>query len=331
MKETKNALTRYKVLDYCFRNKSKRYTIDDLLNAVNKELSDKGVSISKRQLWKDIGYMQDPLGYNIALKEHLRDGKKRIFMYEDTDFTIFNLPLNIHINSEVEAMIDLLRQFSGLPQFASLNELVLKINTEVNPLENTISFDTNPDLVGLDFLDDLFNFIQNNKVLNIEYQSFKANNAKIITIHPYHLKQYNKRWFLFGLEDEKNRISNLALDRIKGIKPQRKKYIKNTTIVWEEYFDDIIGVTKYKSSTLEEIVLHIKGESIPYIKSKPLHHSQKTKMIDDNTLEVRLKLMVNPELEFLLLSYGSAVKVISPGSLKDKIKNHILDASKFYH
>jgi len=61
-----------------------------------------------------------------------------------------------------------------------------------------IAFDQNIDLKGIGFLGELFNAILFKRVLKIKYKSFTNEQFENQTIHPYYLKQYNNRWFLFG-------------------------------------------------------------------------------------------------------------------------------------
>jgi hypothetical protein len=68
-----------------------------------------------------------------------------------------------------------------------------------------------------------------------------------VNLHPYHLKQYNNRWFLFGRNEEKNSSTwNLAIDRIMDITESSEKYIPNTEIDWFEYFDDSLELQNLK-------------------------------------------------------------------------------------
>lgn len=67
----------------------------------------------------------------------------------------------------------------------------------------------------------------------------------------------------------------------------------------------------------------------PYIMTKPLHPSQKTKEMESN-LEVRINVIPNFELEKLILSFGEQVKVIYPETLKTKIKQRLTTAKENY-
>ena len=49
-----------------------------------------------------------------------------------------------------------------------------------------------------------------------------------------------------------------------------------------------------------------------------------------NKLEVKIKVMVNYELERLILSYGESVTVLQPQHLKEKIKIRLLNGVNNY-
>lgn len=163
----------------------------------------------------------------------------------------------------------------------------------------------------------------------MKYKDFKSSEPYEITFHPYYLKQYNNRWFVFGLNSD-NQISNwnLALDRIEDLTETSLKYQPSKTD-WEEYFYDIVGVTRPKGVDLQEIILKFSPEVAPYVITKPLHPSQKHKN-DPTGLEVRIKVIPNFELERLVLSFREHVKVISPQDFKERISQRIISASRLY-
>lgn len=324
MAVTKNPLIRYKILDKCFRNPYKRYFIDDLIAACNEllmEIDPESKGISRRQILDDIAFMESSEGWSIDLVRH-RDGKKVFYRYEDTNYSINNMPLNEVEVNQLQSALQILNQFTGMPQFNWVNEMLPKLRSGIQNSEEQkqiISFDANQYLKGIEYLSELYNAIAFKTVLNITYQDFKSEKPYHIRLHPYYLKQYNNRWFLFGFNEfNGNPHWNLALDRIEKIEPASSPYQTDRTN-WEEYFDDVIGVTVPENSPLEDIILRITGDTGKYIYNKPLHGSQKAKWIESDALEVSLKLKINYEFERLILSYTGSIEVVKPIVLKEKI------------
>lgn len=289
--------------------------------------------ISRRQIFEDIAFMESEEGWSIDLGR-FREERKVFYRYNDTTFSINNMPLNeVEIN-QLKSAVDILSQFKGMPQFEWMHELVPKLQQGTlveNGKKTIIEFDSNQYLKGIENLGTLHNAISYKKVLCISYHPFEADAPFNVTLHPYYLKQYNNRWFLFGYNPDRGKYDwNLALDRIVSIAEEKGKYEKNTEIDWGEYFEDIIGVTKPADARVEAITLHFYGKTGRYIESKPLHGSQRSKWIDSNTLEVSLQLMINYEFERLILSYADSVLVLSPEKLGGQIKERISAALKKY-
>ena len=324
MATNKNAQIRYKILDNCFRNSGRRYFIEDLISECNAkllEIDPTSNGISRRQIFDDIHFMESSEGWEIDLLK-LKDGRRVYYRYEDMHFSINNMPLNESDINRLQTTLQTISHFKGMPQFEWMYGLLPKLKQGSTDAYSPaiMEFENNQDLKGIEHIGTLYDAILYKKVLSICYlQSFR--DKVLLTIHPYYLKQYNTRWFLFGYNPDKDKYDwNLPLDRIISINEIHKSYIPNTVIDWCEYFDNIIGVTKPENAAVEKITLHFFEKTGYYIESKPIHGYQKHRWLDTQTLEVHLELMINYELERLILSYADSVKVIQPQSLAELIK-----------
>ena len=326
MAVTKNPLIRYKILDACFRNPYKKFSKEILLETLNEKLmelfDDESHCIKLRQMQDDIAFMKSAEGWSIELAEEF-ESKKRIFRYEDLNFSINNAPLNEIELSEFQSAIHVLSQFEGMPQFEGIQEIIAKLKYDLkadNTKQPFIGFDTNQDLKGMEHFSLLYNTTQKQLPLQITYRDFKSEQPYTFTLHPYYLKQYNNRWFLFGLHEETMKPDwNVAIDRIVLIEMSHAKFTPNITIDWQDYFSDMIGVSKPIDGKLKEIILHFNQLTGKYMENKPIHETQKHKWLNEETLEVKIKVIPNYELERLILTYGDSVKVIEPLYLKNQI------------
>lgn len=324
MATNKNAQIRYKILDNCFRNTGRCYYIEDLIAECNKKLSEidpDSKGISRRQIFDDINFMESTEGWEIDLERH-RENRRIYYRYADVSFSINNMPLNETDINRLQTTLQTISQFKGMPQFEWMYELIPKIKqgTDVENSGVIIEFENNQDLQGIEHIGTIYNAILYKKVLQIDYlQAFEY--KVCLTIHPYYLKQYNNRWFLFGYNPERAKYDwNLPLDRIVRIKDVQDLFVPNMEIDWEEYFEDMIGVTKPENTEPEKIELHFYGKTGRYIESKPIAGCQKHRWITPDTLEVELELIINYEFERFVLSYADQVKVIKPESLIETIK-----------
>lgn len=334
MSVNKNALIRYQVLDRCFRNPGRMYFWEDLLEECNKALINfdpKSEGIQRRQLFEDIRFMQSEQGWSVPL-EKKRYGRRVYYRYSDLSFSINNQPLNDSEAEQIKAALQILSRFSGTPQFEWVNEMIPMLESRfgLSKRENeVIAYDSNIDLKGLHFLTPIFNAIINERVLSISYKDFKSSEPYVIIFHPYYLKQFNNRWFSFGLNAANNNpYWNLALDRIEDISETNLDY-KKSQIDWEDYFYDIIGVTRPEGVEVKEIVLKFSPAIAPYIITKPIHPSQKQKN-EPSGLEIRINVIPNYELENLILSFGEDVQVLSPQDFKERIAYRVSQMNNLY-
>src|SRR5690554_5426024 len=281
----KHALIRYQALDKCFKNSGRKYFMADLIDACDRalqELNPDSSGISMRQVYDDIRYMESEVGWSINLIRG-KVGRKTYYYYEDRSFSINNQPLNKFEAEQIKSALYVLSRFKGLPQFNWVDEQILKLEQAYNLKSRNhkiIDFDNNEYLLGLEFLTVVFNAILYKKVIAIEYRSFISEGSSIHLIHPYYLKQYNNRWFLLGKNPLYETLSVLALDRIIAVEEKYDEYIPSS-IDFDEYFEDVVGVTIPENATIEKIRIRVEASLWPYIKTKPMHGSQKKIKMDE--------------------------------------------------
>jgi predicted DNA-binding transcriptional regulator YafY len=333
MATNKHAQIRYQTLDRCFRNPGRLYFIEDLVKACSDAIYEHaGITdgVKKRQGQEDISFMESEAGWSIPLERH-KDGRRVWYRYEDTRYSINNQPLNETDIRQLKETILMLSRFNGMPQFDWMKEILTRLESTFRLKGGTINavgFENNPYLKGLNLFTEIFNAIVNKQSLSIDYRKFNGDSRAYI-FHPYFLKQYNNRWFLLGHCEglgERRSITNLAIDRIERITPAAIPWVENESIDFDEYFDDVIGVTVYDRQT-ERIVLEIDNELFPYVETKPLHGSQKTKARNPDTTIVELNLIINYELENLLLGYIDKVRIVAPDHLREKMLARITEAA----
>jgi predicted DNA-binding transcriptional regulator YafY len=278
MSTNKNALLRYQILDRCFSDFKRKYEIQDLVDAVNEVLYDMyGSEVSVRQIRDDIKYMRDRITYNAPIEAVPYDGKKCYYRYEDKNFSIFNNELSTEEVTTLRSTIEMLSRFRDGSRNAWLEEVIsnleFRFGIKTNQ-EHIVSFEQNEQLRGLNFLGELIDSAIHHQTLRILYRSYYGVEHNTI-VHPYHLKQFNNRWFLLGLEetDKGTRLSNKALDRIIKFSRANVSFIPNTEINFATYFKDIVGVTVPKEHPIaEKVILKFDKARFPYIVSKPIHN-----------------------------------------------------------
>lgn len=334
----KNAIMRYKILDSLMSNRNRYYSISELLEKVNEALELDGMEpVSRRCIEKDLNTLECA-PYEAVIERVWYHGKKCI-RYAEEGFSIFTKKLTEEEENLLSEVLNTIGQFDGLDTFEWLDSL--KKRLDIKEHRRIIQFDSNPYFEGRNLIGSLFTAISNKQVLALKYHTFKDPQVKEVVVYPYLLKEYNNRWFLIvGVED--GTILNFALDRIDDFKPMPHiDYIEPDEDL-ESRFDDIVGVTLFKDKPTEDILLWVNEEGFQYVKTKPLHGSQRdVKGEEDKTMRekypalqggrfFRLQCILNYELEQLLMSKMNQLVVLEPATLKDSLINRIKKMDSLY-
>lgn len=332
----KNALIRYKTIDKCLQNNNKQWTLDALITACSDALYEyegRGIDVSKRTVQLDIQMMRsDKLGYNAPIIVYNR----KYYKYEDDNFSITDIPLTENDMNVLSETVEMLKQFKDFSLFNELGGIIQrledKVYTEKNKKSSIIHLDKNDGLKGLEYLDTLYQAIIKRIVLKINYKSFKARDASILTFHPFILKEFNNRWFLVGKVSPKKPILTLALDRMLSIDYDVHVPYLNEEFNGDAYYENTIGVTVLNDEQLQEVVLKIDRSNAPYVITKPFHHSQEILgRNDDGSVTIKLFVHLNYELERLILGFGDAIEVLEPKVLRKRMLRKMRKAYQIYN
>ncbi len=328
MPSTKNSEIRIKVIDRCLRIGG--FSTQDMLLAVNDKLKSKNLSTVKalNTIRADMRYISTQPGIEIIKDEF---GTSATYRYADPESSIYRLQLNENEIGQLTQCMAILSKFEGMPQMEWLESFIdrFKDSIDIDSDWNVVvGFDENKYLKGLEHFTHLLQSILSKEVLLLKYKSFRDKTPQEVIVHPYFLKEYNNRWFLIAKTEGREDLSNYAFDRIDSIEKCKKiKYRPNTDYDFnDDYFSDMVGVSKPKRYPVNTVTLWISPNRTPYVETKPIHESQKLKKNPDGSAIVTLNLYVNRELEQLILSFCEDIKVLSPDFLADKIRSRLHSA-----
>lgn len=327
----KNALIRYKTIDKCLQNTFRQWTLNDLIEAVSDALYEyegKDVDVSKRTVQLDLQIMRsDKLGYNAPIVVYQR----KFYKYEDENYSIVNIPVTDKDVKIMNEAIQVLRQFKDFSLFKEMDGVLQRLEDSVYSSQKDkraiIHLDKNEQLKGLEFIDPIYEAIQNKKVLEVQYQSFKARHGSTMIVHPQLLKEFNNRWFLLGSYNKK--MLTLALDRILEIKLLDDQNYQDLNIIGDDYYKDIVGVT-VSNSRPERIEFWVDKRNAPYVITKPFHGSQRLIRHTEDGVIFNILVQINFELERLILGFGETIEVIKPKKLRDRILRKLKASVKNY-
>lgn len=349
MPTNKNAMTRYEILDELLSNRYHNYTIDGLVDEVNRRLQEIGRRpVTRRCVEMDIEYIElsgpfmaeiERIPVTVFSAEHQKNITTKYIRYKDPSFSIFKKKMTDDEKYLLSNALDMLGQFDGLPNFEALQQLHKSL--DVREHRQIVSFTKNP-LENTSLFGELFTAISQKQVIKLHYFKFGEENKDLISVlHPYLLKEYNRRWYLIAATDA-GKILNFSLDRIHSVEPLPSMVFHEYEGNFNERFEDIVGVTYYEANPVEHIVFWVSDFSRQYVVTKPIHESQKSYSgeRERGMREMHPSLsggaffsidcMENYELIRELSSFGPDLVVLSPANIQKKICDRITQMIQCY-
>ena len=352
MPKNKNAMTRYKILDELLSNRYHCYSLDDLTEEVNRQLKEMDPDtdgVVRRTIEKDINYLEYGGPFMVEIERYIVPGygtktrrthNKQCLRYSDRTFSIFKKDFSKEEAFLLNEALSMLGQFDGLPGLDGLERLRQAIGTK-DYERRVISFTKNP-LENSNLFGELFTATTQRQVIELHYHTFANPDAVLaVNIHPYLLKEYNRRWFLFGATETNGDLLCFSLDRIDGVVPlPSHEYIDYDGDI-NELFEDVIGVTVTDGPVLK-IVFWVSDVSMDYVLTKPIHESQryfrgkaeeelrrKYEFLSGGKF-FRIDCKENYELIRELMSFGQELIVLEPTMLQEKITRKVSEMKKLY-
>lgn len=197
-----------------------------------------------------------------------------------------------------------------IDSYATLNQLQAD-----RQLEKRISFEKIPS--GNKYLQTFLQAMRQNCVVEITHQGFGRSHASTFQVEPYHLKVYNRRWYLIGYSVYSEEIRTYALDRIQHVSLTDVKFQLPKDFSIEQYFEGCVGIISDPEYDIERVVIKAYGWARNYLSTLPLHESQREIASDDESITFEFSVRPNYEFFQLLLQQTDQIEILEPQWAKD--------------
>jgi hypothetical protein len=169
---------------------------------------------------------------------------------------------------------------------------------------------------GEEHLQTLIKAIKAGNKVEVDYARFGHSGYKIY-VAPYALKFWHQRWYLLASNDRY--IITYALDRMRDVRILEQTFKLPADFSPAAYFNEFYGVLTDDSIPLQHVRIRAYGNTPNYLRTLPLHHSQKevetTDEYTDFTLDIR------PTFDFVgaLGASGEGIEVLEPSALRSEV------------
>ena len=173
---------------------------------------------------------------------------------------------------------------------------------------------------GSDSIPILISAIKEQRFVEFDYILVRKGNKLISkSVKPHFLKESLGLWYLLAL-DEHDTLKAYGIDRIQNINVADKTFKRDETINPDELFKHSYGIWDAPSMPVEEIELSYSPLDGKFIKTTPLHSSQKILIDNDIEFRISLRLRITNDFVMALLSRSASITVIKPPSLRTRIR-----------
>ena len=268
-------------------------------------LIDAGFEVSRRTVERDIAAIRNEFGLEITFNK----SKEGYFI--DTENSI-----------NIESFLRFL-------EIVNTAELLTESLADSKETLDYISFDKGGGLKGIEHLKPLLKAIKEHRKIKFKHFSFQKETSRAYSMKPYLLKEYQNRWYVVGIVSGINELRTFGLERIEVLDLSDEIFKPDLNLNPLQKFDDVIGLI-FSISKKEKVVLSFSASQGHYVKSLPMHKSQKILIDNEEECRIELNVVVNYELIQQILMQHCMVKVLEPKSLVDEVKKLLQKAVDQY-
>ena len=294
---------------------------------------EKKFEVSRSTIMRDLEFLRDR--YNAPLEY---DADKNGYYYTDPTFFIKSVMLSEGELFTVSAIIPLLEQYKNTPLEASFKSIFQKI-TDMLPEE--VSVNSSFAAGGIQFISDplpnidnlvfntVFKAVKLRVSMDFLYRSLGKQEYSPRCLDPYQVICQKGNWYVIGYCHKAGAVRIYSLSRMKKIACTKKQFKVPADFDIKKHVDPNFGVWNNPTAPVKVELLFSK-EISTYILERNWHEGQKMKQNKDGTVYLSFKSNQMQETLFWVLHFGSAVKVLSPPELADRVKAEARKIAKQY-
>ena len=285
-------LIRYILIIHRLSGHRKYVPVEELISYLNLQMELRGyeIGISQRTLQRDIKDIADM--FDVEIKNYRGYGYYVAERSEETDIRYQELLMNF--------------------------DLLTSMNQNSQSVGFILPEHHRPK--GSDCIPILISAIKEHRFIGFDYILVRKSDKLISKkVKPHFLKESLGLWYLLAL-DEHNTLKAYGIDRMRNINVDDKTFKRDKSINPDDLFKHSYGIWDDPSMPVEEIELSYSPLDGKFIKTTPLHSSQKILVDNDTEFRICLRLRITNDFVMALLSRSASLTVIKPLSLRARIR-----------
>ena len=181
-----------------------------------------------------------------------------------------------------------------------------------------------------DHLSTVLEAMKSNNTLHITFKAFTMKEPKRFLVEPYCVKMSAQRWYMLARNTEHKNLRLYSLDRIEAVEISNTHFVLPDDFNAKDYFAEFFGIVLDESVPLQTIILRADKYHQNYMRTLPLHPTQREIFACDDYADFELKLRPTYDFYMKLMSFGNMIKVLEPKNLQEEICKWLENTIEMY-
>ena len=163
----------------------------------------------------------------------------------------------------------------------------------------------------------------------MEYHKYTSEESETLTIWPYAVKEFAKRWYIIAYCKEREDLRVYGLDRVKNMKVTGKKFRMKNGFDVDELFATSFGIY-LPGGKGQTITFRCSEREAKFLRDLPIHSSQEEVSKDGYNVIFSIYVCPDKNLIMEICKHGSRIEILSPAEVRDAVREELAKALAQY-
>ena len=163
----------------------------------------------------------------------------------------------------------------------------------------------------------------------MEYHKYTSEESETLTIWPYAVKEFAKRWYIIAYCKEREDLRVYGLDRVKNMKVTGKKFRMKNGFDVDELFATSFGIY-LPGGKGQTITFRCSEREAKFLRDLPIHRSQEEVRKDGDNVIFSIFVCPDKTLIMEICKHGSRIEILSPAEVRDAVREELAKALAQY-
>lgn len=179
------------------------------------------------------------------------------------------------------------------------------------------------------YLTEVMEAMTENLEIVMEYHKYTSEESETLTIWPYAVKEFAKRWYIIAYCKEREGLRVYGLDRVKNMKVTGKKFRMKNGFDVDELFATSFGIYLPEGKG-QTITFRCSEREAKFLRDLPLHSSQEEVRKEGDSVIFSIFVCPDKNLIMEICKHGSRIEVLSPAEVRDTVREELKKALAQY-